>query len=157
MLKRNKWALLFLLLLALSSCGFFKQRIVTKTDSIFVDKTIVVKEREVDTIITIKSDTVSYSFTQPKKDTIFTLTDKGGSKVRVEFKNERYYLLSISGKKQVPIKIKEKVTEYKNVYIRQKSKDIVKKSNPSKFIFIFFAIIWVIVLIFIYKDKLFKK
>ena len=158
MQKRNKWIIpLFLLSLVVSSCGIFKEKLMTKTDSIFIDKTTVITERIVDTIITIKSDTSSYTFTHPNKDTVFTLTGKSGSKVRIELKGDVYSLVSISGEKQVPITIKEKVVEYRNVYTRVKAKEVIKKPSISKLNIIIFLIISILVVIFIIKHKLLRK
>jgi len=157
MQKRSKWIIpLSLLLLLVSSCGLFKEKLVTKTDSIFIDKTTIVTERIVDTIITIKSDTSSYTFTHPNKDTVFTLTDKSGGKVMIELKGNVYSLVSISAEKQVPITIKEKVVEYRNVYNRIKAKEVIKKPAISKLNIIIFLIISILVVIFIIKHKLLK-
>ena len=129
---------------------------MTKTDSIFIDKTTIVTERIVDTIITIKSDTSSYTFIHPNKDTVFTLTGKSGGKVMIELKGDVYSLVSISAEKQVPITIKEKVVEYRNVYNRIKEKAVNKKPAIIKLNIIIFLIVSILVVIFIIKHKLLK-
>jgi len=144
-------SLLFLLLL--SSCGIFKTRIVTKTDSIYIDKTKVVTERFVDTVITIKSDTTQYSFKQPLRDTTFTLK-RGSSSVVIEYSNGMYYLSSITGQKSVPVKIYEKKVEYRNVYMKAKDKNIVAKGNFNYKDFFIFLIISIIVLTLVLNQKL---
>jgi len=155
MQKRNKWTILLLsLLLLVSSCGLLKERIVTKTDSIFIDKTKTIFKRTVDTIVVIKSDTSKFSFKQPKRDTTFTLKDDKGTKVRITLKNEYYYLSSISLPKQIPIKITETTTEYRNIYIREKVKTIAKKTNVKKYAIATLLIVSFLVLIFIFKQKL---
>jgi hypothetical protein len=155
MLKRNKWIIpLLLLSLLVSSCGLLNSRIVTKTDSIFIDKTKLVTTRIVDTIITIKSDTLKFSFKQPQRDTTFSLTNKDGVKVLITLKNKYYYLSSISLPKQIPIKITEKVVEYRNVYVREKSKVVTKKSNYKQIAIVTLLIISILVIIFIFKQKI---
>lgn len=155
MLKRNKWIIpLLLLSLLVSSCGLLNSRIVTKTDSIFIDKTKLVTTRIVDTIITIKSDTLKFSFKQPQRDTTFSLTNKEGVKVLITLKNKYYYLSSISLPKQIPIKITEKVVEYRNVYVREKSKIVTKKSNYKQIAIVTLLIISILVIIFIFKQKI---
>jgi hypothetical protein len=155
MLKRNKWIIpLLLLSLLASSCGLLKTRIVTKTDSIFIDKTKLVTTRIVDTIITIKSDTLKFSFKQPQRDTTFSLTNKDGVNVLITLKNKYYYLSSISLPKQIPIKITEKVVEYRNVYVREKSKVVTKKSNYKQIAIVTLLIISILVIIFIFKQKI---
>lgn len=155
MLKRNKWIIpLLLLSLLVSSCGLLNSRIVTKTDSIFIDKTKLVTTRIVDTIITIKSDTLKFSFKQPQRDTTFSLTNKEGVKVLITLKNKYYYLSSISLPKQIPIKITEKVVEYRNVYVREKSKVVTKKSNYKQIAIVTLLIISILVIIFIFKQKI---
>jgi hypothetical protein len=155
MLKRNKWIIpLLLLSLLVSSCGLLNSRIVTKTDSIFIDKTKFVTTRIVDTIITIKSDTLKFSFKQPQRDTTFSLTNKDGVKVLITLKNKYYYLSSISLPKQIPIKITEKVVEYRNVYVREKSKVVAKKSNYKQIAIFTLSIISILVIIFIFKQKI---
>lgn len=155
MLKRNKWIIALLLLsLLVSSCGLLNSRIVTKTDSIFIDKTKLVTTRIVDTIITIKSDTLKFSFKQPQRDTTFSLTNKEGVKVLITLKNKYYYLSSISLPKQIPIKITEKVVEYRNVYVREKSKVVTKKSNYKQIAIVTLLIISILVIIFIFKQKI---
>lgn len=142
------------LLLLVSSCGLFKEKITTKTDSIFIDKTKTVLKKYVDTIVVIKSDTSRFSFKQPKRDTIFTLADDKGTKVRITLKNEYYYISSISLPKQIPIKITETTTEYRNIYIREKVKTVVKKTNVKKYAIATLLIVSFLLLIFIFKQKL---
>ena len=155
MQKRNKWTILLsLLLLLVSSCSSIRERIVTKTDSIFIDKTKFIKTRVIDTIITFKSDTSRFSFKQPQNDTTFTLTNKKGVKVLITLKNRYYYLSSISLPKQIPIKITEKTVEYRNVYVRQKSKVVTKKTNRKQIAIVTLLIISILVIIFIYKQKI---
>ncbi len=149
-LKSKCWVLLLLLF---SSCGLFKTRIVTKTDSIYIDRTKVVTERFVDTIITIKPDTTEYSFRQPLRDTTFTIR-KGASSVVVEYTNGIYYLSSITGQKYVPVKIYEKKIEYRNVYMKAKDKSVVAKGNFNYKDFFIFLIISIIVLILVLNQKI---
>jgi len=131
-----------------------KQRIVVKTDSIFIDKSKFITTRIVDTIITIKSDTLRFSFKQPQNDTTFSLTNEKGVKVLIELKNKYYYLSSVSLPKQIPIKITEKVVEYRNVYIRQKAKDVTSKWDIKRIAIVTLLIISILVIIFIYKQKI---
>jgi hypothetical protein len=155
MQRRSKWTITLLSLwLFVSSCGIFKERIVTKTDSIFIDKTKFVTTRIVDTIITIKSDTLRFSFKQPQSDTTFSLTNNKGVKVLITLKNKYYYLSSVSLPKQIPIKITEKVVEYRNVYIRQKAKVVKSKWDIKTIAIVTLLIISILVIIFIYKQKI---
>jgi len=152
-IKSKLWLLLPLFLL-LSSCGIFKTRTVLKIDSVYIDKTKIVTERIVDTIITIKSDTVKYSFSQPKRDTTLYLSTKNGGSVKIFYKNGLYSIASISAEKAVPIKIYEKKIEYRNVYIKQKGKSVVAKGNFNYSDFFIFLIISIIVLILVLKSKI---
>jgi hypothetical protein len=145
---------LWFLLLLLYSCGIFKTRIVTKTDSIYIDNTKIVTERIVDTIITLKSDTISYSFTQPLKDTIINLSTNGKNKVKIAYKKGVYSIVSIQGEKAIPIKIYEKKIEYRNVFIKQKGKSVVAKGNFNYSDFFIFLIISIIVITLVLKSKL---
>lgn len=141
-----------LLLLLSASCGIFKRRIVSKTDSVFIDRTKVVTERIVDTIVTIKSDTVEVSFTQPLRDTVFSLYGSNGGKVKIVYKNGVYSVASITKEKTVPIKIYEKKVEYRNIYVRDKDKKVeVKKINYD---WLSFLIISIIVAILVLKSNL---
>lgn len=141
-----------LLLLLSASCGIFKRRIVSKTDSVFIDRTKIVTERIVDTIVTIKSDTVEVSFTQPLRDTVFSLYGSNGGKVKIVYKNGVYSVASITKEKVVPIKIYEKKVEYRNIYVRDKDKSVqVKKIN---FDWLIFLIIGIIVCTLVVKSKI---
>ena len=141
-----------LLLLLSASCGIFKRRIVSKTDSVFIDRTKIVTERIVDTIVTIKSDTVEVSFTQPLRDTVFSLYGSNGGKVKIVYKNGVYSVASITKEKAVPIKIYEKKVEYRNIYVRDKDKSVqVKKIN---FDWLIFLIIGIIVCTLVVKSKI---
>jgi hypothetical protein len=145
---------LWFLLLLLSSCGIFKTRTVIKTDSVFVDRTKVVTERIVDTIVTIKSDTVKFSFSKPERDTTLYLSTKNGGSVRIVYKNGIYSIASIIAEKAVPIKIYEKKIEYRNVFIKQKGKSVVAKGNFNYADFFIFLIISIIVITLVLKSKL---
>jgi hypothetical protein len=147
---------LWFLLLLLTSCGIFKTRIVTKTDSLYIDNTKIVTERIVDTIITLKSDTISYSFTQPLKDTIINLSTNGKGKVKIAYKKGVYSIVSIQGEKSIPIKIYEKKVEYRNVFIKQKGKSVVAKGNFNYTDFFIFLIISIIVLTLVLKSNAIK-
>lgn len=150
---RNRWFFLLLLLFC-SACGIFKKRSVTKTDSVFIDRTKIVTERVVDTIVTIKSDTVEFSFSQPLRDTSFVLYSKNGGKVKVVYTNGVYSIASITKEKSVPIKIREKKVEYRNIYVRDKDKKVeVKKINLD---WLSFLIISIIVCILVLKSNLKK-
>lgn len=151
MVTKSKW--LVLLLLFFCSCGAFKTRIVTRTDSIYIDRTKVVTERIVDTFITIKPDTTEFSFKKPLRDTTFTLR-KNGSSIVIEYINGIYFLKSISGQKSVPVKIYEKKTEYRNVYAKSKDKNIVAKGNFNYTNLFIFLIISIIVLTLVLNQKL---
>lgn len=151
MRTKSKWLLLLLPLFY--SCGLFKTRIVTKTDSIYIDKTKVVTERFVDTIVTIKPDTVEFSFRKPLSDTTFTLR-KSGASVVVEYLNGIYYLKSITGQKSVPIKIYEKKVEYRNVYLKSRDKSVVAKSNFNYNYLFIFLIISIILLTLVLNQKI---
>ena len=141
-----------LLLLLSASCGIFKRRIVSKTDSVFIDRTKIVTERIVDTIVTIKSDTVEVSFTQPLRDTVFSLYGSNGGKVKIVYKNGVYSVASITKEKVAPIKIYEKKVEYRNIYVRDKDKKVeVKKINYD---WLSFLIISIIVAILVLKSNL---
>jgi len=145
---------LFVLLFLLSSCGIFKTRTVVKLDSVFIDKTKVVTERIVDTIITIKSDTIKFSFSKPERDTTLYLSTKNGGSVRIIYKNGIYSIASITAEKAIPIKIYEKKIEYRNVFIKQKGKSVVAKGNFNYTDFFIFLIISIIVVILVLKSKL---
>lgn len=145
---------LFVLLFLLSSCGIFKTRTVIKLDSVFIDKTKVVTERIVDTIVTIKSDTIKYSFVQPKKDTTLYLSTKNGGSVRILYKGGIYSIASITAEKAIPIKIYEKKIEYRSVFIKQKGKSVVAKGNFNYTDFFIFLIISIIVVTLVLKSKL---
>ena len=147
---------LIVLLLLLSSCGIFKTRTVVRLDSVFVDRTKIVTERIVDTIITLKSDTISYSFTQPLKDTIINLSTNGKGKVKIEYKKGVYTILSIQGEKSIPIKIYEKKVEYRNIFVKQKGKSVVAKGNFNYNDFFIFLIISIIVITLVLKSKAIK-
>lgn len=150
---RNRWYFLLLLLFC-SACGIFKKRSVTRTDSVFIDRTKIVTERVVDTIVTIKSDTVEFSFSQPLRDTSFVLYSKNGGKVKVVYTNGVYSIASITKEKSVPIKIREKKVEYRNIYVRDKDKKVeVKKINLD---WLSFLIISIIVCILVLKSNLKK-
>ena len=150
---RNRWFFLLLLLFC-SACGIFKKRFVTKTDSVFIDKTKIVTERVIDTVVTIKSDTVEFSFSQPLRDTSFVLYSKNGGKVKVVYTNGVYSIASITKEKSVPIKIREKKVEYRNIYVRDKDKKVeVKKINLD---WLSFLIISIIVCILVLKSNLKK-
>lgn len=150
---RNRWYFLLLLLFC-SACGIFKKRSVTRTDSVFIDRTKIVTERVVDTIVTIKSDTVEFSFSQPLRDTSFVLYSKNGGKVKVVYTNGVYSIASITKEKSVPIRIKEKKVEYRNIYVRDKDKKVeVKKINLD---WLSFLIISIIVCILVLKSNLKK-
>ena len=150
---RNRWCFLLLLLFC-SACGIFKKRSVTKTDSVFIDRTKIVTERVVDTIVTIKSDTVEFSFSQPLRDTSFVLYSNNGGKVKVVYTNGIYSIASITKEKSVPIKIREKKVEYRNIYVRDKDKKVeVKKINYD---WLSFLIISIIVCILVLKSNLKK-
>lgn len=154
-MKVSKW-LFLLLLLFCSACGIFKTRIVTKTDSVFIDKTKVVTERVVDTIITIKSDTITYSFTQPLKDTTINLSTNLGGKVTILYKDGRYYIKSIEREKAIPVKIYEKKIEYRNIYVKDKGKEVVAKGKSFNLDWLTFLIISIIVFILVLKSNLKK-
>lgn len=148
---QSKW-LLLLLLLFCSSCGIYKTRQITKTDSIYIDRSVVVTERVVDTIITIKSDTVKYSFRQPQADTTINLSTSGGGKVTIKYLKGKYYITSIEREKAIPIKIYEKKVEYRNIYVRDKNKKVeVKRINYD---WLTFLIISIIVFILVLKSNL---
>ena len=150
---RNRWYFLLLLLFC-SACGIFKKRSVTRTDSVFIDRTKIVTERVVDTIVTIKSDTVEFSFSKPLRDTSFVLYSKNGGKVKVVYTNGVYSIASITKEKSVPIRIKEKKVEYRNIYVRDKDKKVeVKKINLD---WLSFLIISIIVCILVLKSNLKK-
>ena len=150
---RNRWYFLLLLLFC-SACGIFKKRSVTRTDSVFIDRTKIVTERVVDTIVTIKSDTVEFSFSQPLRDTSFVLYSKNGGKVKVVYTNGVYSIASITKEKSVPIRIREKKVEYRNIYVRDKDKKVeVKKINLD---WLSFLIISIIVCILVLKSNLKK-
>lgn len=142
------------MLFLLSSCGIFKTRTVVKLDSVFIDKTKVVTERIVDTIITIKSDTIKFSFSKPERDTTLYLSTKNGGSVRIIYKNGIYSIASITAEKAIPIKIYEKKIEYRNVFIKQKGKSVVAKGNFNYTDFFIFLIISIIVVILVLKSKL---
>ena len=142
------------MLLLLTSCGIFKTRTVTKIDSLYIDRTRVVTERIVDTIVTIKSDTIKYSFVQPKKDTTLYLSTKNGGSVRILYKGGIYSIASITAEKAIPIKIYEKKIEYRNVFIKQKGKSVVAKGNFNYTDFFIFLIISIIVITLVLKSKL---
>jgi hypothetical protein len=146
-------SLCFLLLL-LSSCGIFKTRTVTRIDSVFVDKTKIVTERIVDTIVTIKSDTVKFSFSKPERDTTLYLSTKNGGSVRIIYKSGIYSIASIIAEKAIPIRIYEKKIEYRNVFIKQKGKSVVAKGNFNYSDFFIFLIISIIVITLVLKSKL---
>jgi hypothetical protein len=148
-------SLLFLLLL-LSSCGIFKTRTVVRLDSVFVDRTKIVTERILDTIITLKSDTISYSFTQPLKDTIINLSTNGKGKVKIAYKKGVYTILSIQAEKSIPIKIYEKKVEYRNIFVKQKGKSVVAKGNFNYNDFFIFLIISIIVITLVLKSNAIK-
>jgi len=145
---------LFVFLLLLSSCSIFKTRTVLKTDSVFVDRTKIVTERIVDTVITIKSDTVKFSFSKPERDTTLYLSTKNGGSVRIIYKNGIYSIASIIAEKAIPIKIYEKKIEYRNVFIKQKGKSVVAKGNFNYTDFFIFLIISIIVITLVLKSKL---
>ena len=147
---------LIVLLLLLSSCWIFKTRTVVRLDSVFLDRTKVVTERIVDTIITLKSDTISYSFVQPLKDTIINLSTNGKGKVKIAYKKGVYTILSIQGEKYIPIKIYEKKVEYRNVFIKQKGKSVVAKGNFNYNDFFIFLIISIIVITLVLKSNAIK-
>lgn len=150
---RNRWYFLLLLLFC-SACGIFKKRSVTRTDSVFIDRTKIVTERVIDTVVTIKSDTVEFSFSQPLRDTSFVLYSKNGGKVKVVYTNGVYSIASITKEKSVPIKIREKKVEYRNIYVRDKDKKVeVKKINYD---WLSFLIISIIVCILVLKSNLKK-
>lgn len=151
--KSKLWLFLPLLLL-LSSCGIFKTRTVVKIDSVFIDKTKIVTERFVDTVITIKSDTVKFSFSKPERDTTLYLSTNGWGQVKVIYKNGIYSIASIIAEKAVPIKIYEKKIEYRNVFIKQKGKSVVAKGNFNYADFFIFLIISIIVITLVLKSKL---
>ena len=142
------------MLLLLTSCGIFKTRTVTKIDSLYIDRTRVVTERIVDTIVTIKSDTIKYSFVQPKKDTTLYLSTKNGGSVRILYKGGIYSIASITAERAIPIKIYEKKIEYRNVFIKQKGKSVVAKGNFNYTDFFIFLIISIIVITLVLKSKL---
>ena len=144
------------LLLLLTSCGIFKTRTVVRLDSVFVDRTKIVTERIVDTIITLKSDTISYSFTQPLKDTIINLSTNGKGKVKISYKKGVYTILSIQGEKYIPIKIYEKKVEYRNIFVKQKGKSVVAKGNFNYNDFFIFLIISIIVITLVLKSNAIK-
>jgi hypothetical protein len=146
-------SLCFLLLL-LCSCGVFKTRTVTRIDSVFVDKTKIVTERIVDTIVTIKSDTVKFSFSKPERDTTLYLSTKNGGSVRIIYKSGIYSIASIIAEKAIPIRIYEKKIEYRNVFIKQKGKSVVAKGNFNYSDFFIFLIISIIVITLVLKSKL---
>ena len=145
---------LFVLLFLLSSCGIFKTRTVLKTDSVFVDRTKVVTERIVDTVVTIKSDTVKFSFSKPERDTTLYLSTKNGGSVRIVYKKGIYSIASIIAEKAIPIKIYEKKIEYRNVFFKQKGKSVVAKGNFNYADFFIFLIISIIVITLVLKSKL---
>jgi len=145
---------LWFLLLLLSSCGIFKTRTVTKIDSVFFDKTKIVTERIIDTIVTIKSDTVKFSFSKPERDTTLYLSTKNGGSVRIIYKSGIYSIASIIAEKAVPIRIYEKKIEYRNVFIKQKGKSVVAKRNFNYSDFFIFLIISIIVITLVLKSKL---
>jgi len=145
---------LWFLLLLLSSCGIFKTRTVTKIDSVFFDKTKIVTERIIDTIVTIKSDTVKFSFSKPERDTTLYLSTKNGGSVRIIYKSGIYSIASIIAEKAVPIRIYEKKIEYRNVFIKQKGKSVVAKGNFNYSDFFIFLIISIIVITLVLKSKL---
>ena len=145
---------LWFLLLLLTSCGIFKTRTVTRIDSLYIDRTRVVTERIVDTIVTIKSDTIKYSFVQPKRDTTLYLSTKNGGSVRILYKGGIYSIASITAEKAIPIKIYEKKIEYRNVFIKQKGKSVVAKGNFNYTDFFIFLIISIIVITLVLKSKL---
>jgi hypothetical protein len=145
---------LFVFLLLLSSCGIFKTRTVLKTDSVFVDRTKIVTERIVDTVITIKSDTVKFSFRKPERDTTLYLSTKNGGSVRIIYKSGIYSIASIIAEKAIPIKIYEKKIEYRNVFFKQKGKSVVAKGNFNYADFFIFLIISIIVITLVLKSKL---
>lgn len=143
-----------MLLVSLSSCGIFKKRLVTKTDSVYIDRSVVVTNRVVDTVITIKSDTVKYSFSQPTRDTTINLSTKNGGKVTIKYLKGKYYITSIEKEKAVPVKIYEKKVEYRDIYVRDKNKNVeVKKVNLD---WLSFLIIGIIVCILVLKSNLKK-
>lgn len=142
------------MLLLLSSCGIFKTRTVTRIDSVFVDKTKIVTERIVDTIVTIKSDTVKFSFSKPERDTTLYLSTKNGGSVRIIYKSGIYSIASIIAEKAIPIRIYEKKIEYRNVFIKQKGKSVVAKGNFNYSDFFIFLIISIIVITLVLKSKL---
>lgn len=142
------------MLLLLSSCGIFKTRTVTKIDSVFFDKTKIVTERIIDTIVTIKSDTVKFSFSKPERDTTLYLSTKNGGSVRIIYKSGIYSIASIIAEKAVPIRIYEKKIEYRNVFIKQKGKSVVAKGNFNYSDFFIFLIISIIVITLVLKSKL---
>ena len=148
---RSRWILLPLFWL-FASCGIFKAKIASKTDSIYIDRTKIVTERIVDTIVTIKSDTVEFSFKQPLKDTSFVLYSKNGGKAKIVYKNGVYSIASITKEKSVPIRITEKKVEYRNIYVRDKNKKSeVKRMNLD---WLSFLIIGIIVCILVAKSKI---
>lgn len=148
---RNRWILLPLLLL-FASCGIFKEKIASKTDSIYIDRTKIVTERVVDTLVTIKSDTVEVSFRQPLRDTSFVLYSKNGGKVKIIYRGGVYSIASVTKEKTVPIRITEKKVEYRNIYVRDKNKKAeVKRMNLD---WLSFLIISIIVCILVLKSNL---
>jgi hypothetical protein len=130
-----------------------KTRTVTKIDSIYVDKTKIVTERVIDTLITIKSDTIKYSFYQPVRDTTINLSTKNGGRVSILYKNGRYYITSIDREKSVPVKIYEKKVEYRNIYSKVEGKKVVAKRKTFGVDVYIFLIISIIVLILVLKSK----
>jgi hypothetical protein len=151
---RSKCLLLLSLSLLLASCGIFKTRTVTKIDSVYIDKTKVVTERVIDTLITIKSDTITYSFAQPARDTTINLSTKNGGKVTILYRGGRYYIKSIEREKAVPVKIYEKKVEYRNVYMNKKGKEVVAKGKSFNLDWLTFLIISIIVFILVLKSNL---
>lgn len=138
----------------LASCGIFKKRYVTRTDSVYIDKSVITTERFVDTVITIKSDTVKYSFSQPTRDTTINLSTKNGGKVTIKYLKGQYYITSIEKEKSVPVKIYEKRVEYRDIYVRDKNKKVeVKKVNLD---WLSFLIVSIIVIILVLKSNLKK-
>ena len=148
---RSRW-ILSLLLVFLWSCGIYKKRSAIKTDSIYIDRTKIVTERVVDTLVTIKSDTIQVSFSKPLSDTSFVLYTKNGGKVKIVYRGGVYSISAITKEKSVPIRITEKKVEYRNIYVRDKNKKSeVKRINLD---WLSFLIIGIIVCILVAKSKI---
>lgn len=154
MMIRNRWVLLLPFLLLFCACGIFKTRIVTRIDSVYIDRTKIVTERIIDTIITINPDTNSYSFVQPSRDTTINLSTKNGGRVSILYKNGIYYITSINKEKAIPIKIYEKKIEYRNIKSVAKNKTVVSKGNFNYTNLFIFLIISIIVITLVLKSKI---